>query len=204
MKARHRAHALLETIELRKQDGAHPKQLLPDGLKVRMPLHQLFDASGKICPRGLADLQPEATQNSAQAVLEVQQLALHQLARRQHRADLLGRDRLAVDRPEPAEPHQLRDLARVVAVRLRRHRLEGITHVPRLQKLDRKASLLHGRIECDSGPVSSPILASSSPSEANQPISASGSLATLASRTILPLALTTHTLEDSNDTSIPA
>jgi len=49
--------------------------------------------------------------------------------------------------PEPAEPHQLRDLARVVAVRLHRHRLEGITHVPRLQKLDRKASLLHGRIE---------------------------------------------------------
>src|SRR5450631_4166664 len=98
MKARHRAHAPLKTVELCKQDGAHPKQLLPDGLKVRMPLHQLFDASGKICPRGLADLQPEATQNSAQAVLEVQQLALHQLARRQHRADLLGRDRLAVDR----------------------------------------------------------------------------------------------------------
>src|SRR5450631_3390355 len=205
MKARHRAHAPLKTVELCKQDGAHPKQLLPDGLKVRMPLHQLFDASGKICPRGLADLQPEATQNSAQAVLEVQQLALHQLARRQHRADLLGRDRLAVDRPEPAEPHQLRDLARVVAVRLHRHRLEGITHVLRLQKLDRKASLLHGRIEpLRQRPASSPILASSSPSEANQPISASGSLATLASRTILLLALTTHTLEHSNDTSIPA
>src|SRR5450755_648683 len=40
-------------------------------------------------------------QNPAQAVLEVQQLALHQLARRQDCVDLLGRDRLAADRPEP-------------------------------------------------------------------------------------------------------
>jgi hypothetical protein len=37
-----------------------------------------------------------------------------------------------------------------------------------------------------------------------QPISASGSLATFASRTILPLPSTTQTLEHSNDTSIPA
>src|SRR6202049_5352034 len=116
MKARHRAHALLKTVELCKQNGARPKQRLSDRLKVRMRLHQLFDASGKVCPRRLADLQPEAAQNPAQAVLAVPELALHQLARRQHRADLLCRDRLAVYRPEPAEPHQLRDLARVVAV----------------------------------------------------------------------------------------
>src|SRR6266567_1858659 len=81
MKARHRAHALLKTVELCKQNGPRPKQRLPDGLKVRMPLHQLFDASGKVCPRRLADLQPEAAQNPAQAVLEVQQLALHQPSR---------------------------------------------------------------------------------------------------------------------------
>ena len=41
-------------------------------------------------------------------------------------------------------------------------------------------------------------------SEPNQPISAPGSLASLASRTILPLVSTTHTLEHSKDTSIPA
>src|SRR5712692_60598 len=113
MKARHRAHALLKTVELCKQNGADPKQRLPDRLKVRMRLHQLFDASGKACPRRLADLQPEAAQDPAQAVLEVQELALHQLARRQHRADLLGCDRLAVYRPEarpqgqpPSWPHR--------------------------------------------------------------------------------------------------
>src|SRR6266446_4087454 len=57
------------------------------------------------------------------------------------------RHQLSAIAPEPAEPHQLRDLAGVVAVRLHRHRLEGIAHVACLQKLDRKASLLHGRIE---------------------------------------------------------
>jgi len=39
---------------------------------------------------------------------------------------------------------------------------------------------------------------------ANQLIRASGSLAILASRTIRPLASSTHTLLCSNDTSIPA
>ena len=78
MKARHRPHALLEPVELCKQNGARPKQRLPDRLKVRMALHQFFDPSGKVGPRRLADLQPEAAQNPAQAVLEVQELALHQ------------------------------------------------------------------------------------------------------------------------------
>jgi hypothetical protein len=57
---------------------------------------------------------------------------------------------------------------------------------------------------CDNGPASSPIRSRLKPSAPNQAIRASGSLATLASRTILPLASTTHTLEHSNDTSIPA
>jgi hypothetical protein len=57
---------------------------------------------------------------------------------------------------------------------------------------------------CDSGPASSPIRSTPKPIEPNQAINASGSLATLASRKILPFASTTHTLEHSNDTSIPA
>jgi putative ABC transport system substrate-binding protein len=36
-----------------------------------------------------------------------------------------------VHRPKPAKPHQLRNPARVVAIGLDRHRLEGIAHVPR-------------------------------------------------------------------------
>src|SRR3984957_18002203 len=72
MKARRRPNALLKTVELCKQDGPHPQQRLADGLKARMPFYQLFDPSGKVGPRRLADLQPEAAQNPAQAVLEVQ------------------------------------------------------------------------------------------------------------------------------------
>jgi hypothetical protein len=45
---------------------------------------------------------------------------------------------------------------------------------------------------------------SATPSPAKKPISASGSLATLASRTIRPIASTTHTLLRSSETSIPA
>jgi hypothetical protein len=57
---------------------------------------------------------------------------------------------------------------------------------------------------CDSGPASRPTLATSMPSRRNRPISASGSLATLASRTTFPVASTTHTLLSSSETSIPA
>ena len=56
-------------------------------------------------------------------------------------------DRLAMHRPEPAQPHQLRDPARVVAVPLHRHRLERLTHVPRLQQLDRQTRFPHRRIK---------------------------------------------------------
>ena len=48
----------------------------------------------------------EPAQNAPQAHLHVEQLRLHQLARRQQRADLLGYNRFAVHRPKPAEPHQ--------------------------------------------------------------------------------------------------
>jgi len=57
---------------------------------------------------------------------------------------------------------------------------------------------------CDNGPASSPTRARLTPSDANHEIKASGSLATLSSQMILPLASTTQTLEHSNDTSIPA
>jgi hypothetical protein len=50
-------------------------------------------------------------------------------------------------RAEPAEPHQLRDAAGVVAVGLDRHRLERIAHVARLQQLDRKPGLAQRRIK---------------------------------------------------------
>ena len=64
----------------------------------------------------------------------------------------------------------------------------------------RRAAYSH----CDKGPASSPIRSSSGPCDRNQAISASGSLATFASRKILPVPSTTQTLEHSKDTSIPA
>jgi hypothetical protein len=66
------------------------------------------------------------------------------------------------------------------------------------------ASLKPACSHCESGPASSPIRVIATPSPAKNPTSASGSLATLASRTILPVASTTHTLLRSSETSIPA
>jgi hypothetical protein len=54
---------------------------------------------------------------------------------------------------------------------------------------------------CDKGPASSPTRVTARP---KKPTSASGSLGTLASRTIRPVASTTHTLLRSSETSIPA
>jgi hypothetical protein len=57
---------------------------------------------------------------------------------------------------------------------------------------------------CESGPASSPTRVSDTPSWPKKPISASGSLGTLASRTIRPIPSTTQTLLRSRETSIPA
>jgi hypothetical protein len=57
---------------------------------------------------------------------------------------------------------------------------------------------------CDKGPASSPTRANGRPSWPKKATSASGSLGTLASRTIRPVASTTHTLLRSSETSIPA
>src|SRR6202042_3308729 len=122
-------HAPLKGIELALQNGTHREQRLSDRLQVRLAIYQLLDASGKAAWGGLADLQPEAAQDPAQAVLDLQKLARHQLASRQDGAYFLRIHRLAVPRPEPAKAHQLRDPARVVAVRLHRHCSERITHV---------------------------------------------------------------------------
>jgi len=68
----------------------------------------------------------------------------------------------------------------------------------------RPASRIAAKSHCDNGPASSPTRATSMPSPRNQATSASGSLATLASRTTRPVASTTHTLLNSSETSIPA
>jgi hypothetical protein len=74
-------------------------------------------------------------------------LALQQLARRQKRSHFLRRQRLAMHRAEPAEPHQLSDTARVLAVGFDRHRLEGSPHVPGLEQFNWQPGIAHARIE---------------------------------------------------------
>src|ERR1700761_8703538 len=100
---------------------------------------------------------------------------------------------------EPTQPHQLRNTARVRAIRLHRHRLKGITNVPGLQQLNRKPRLTHARIQ----PLRQRASLEADPCQApsnllNQPIKASGSLATFASRTIRPPTSTTQMLALSN------
>ncbi len=57
---------------------------------------------------------------------------------------------------------------------------------------------------CDSGPAAGPIRHTANPTFLKNSTRASGSLATLTSRTIFPLASTTQKLLSSNETSIPA
>ena len=68
----------------------------------------------------------------------------------------------------------------------------------------RPACFIAANSHCDRGPASSPIRVIARPRLPNHAISASGSLATFASRMILPSPSNTHTLDCSNDTSIPA
>jgi hypothetical protein len=100
---------------------------------------------GSRCRR--ADLQPKAAQHPAQAHLDVMVLGLQQLTRRQQRSHFLRRQRLAVHRTEPAEPHQLGDAARVLPIGLDRHRLECVSHVPGLEQFDRQSRIPHARIQ---------------------------------------------------------
>ena len=108
---------------------------------------QLPDPFGKALRRGAPDLETKAAQNAAQAHLNVVKPRLHQLARGEQRADLLRLGRFAMHRTEPPKPHQLRNPARVIAVRLHRHRRQRRLHVPRLQQFDRKPHLPQRRIK---------------------------------------------------------
>src|SRR5215469_9319646 len=58
--------------------------------------------------------------------------------------------------------------------------------------------------QCDRGPASSPMRVTGKPNPLKNVTRTCGSVATFASLTILPAASTTHTLDCSKDTSIPA
>src|SRR6188768_23890 len=112
-----------------------------------MPLHELTNPAFKAARRRWSNLQAKATQDATEAHLNVMALALHQLARCQHGAQLLSWRRLAVHWSKPSKTHQLRNATRVVAVSLHRHGLERVTHVTGLQQLHRKPRLPHARVQ---------------------------------------------------------
>jgi hypothetical protein len=108
-------------------------------------------------------------------------------------------------RPEPIDAQKLRDAARILTVGLDHHCRKRRLHVPRLEHHHLKPGCdqtgiqpLRQRSRFEPDPRHSGLQPTEKPNQA------SGSLATFASRTILPAPSTTHTLLCSNDTSIPA
>src|ERR1700747_1676080 len=67
-----------------------------------MPVSKLADTRIKTPAADLADLETKATQDAANAELDVEQLGLQQLAPDQQGAHLLGADRFGMYRPIPA------------------------------------------------------------------------------------------------------
>src|SRR5215213_1874794 len=76
-------------------------------------------------------------------------LGLQELARGQKRPHLLGRQRLAVHRAEPAQAHQLGDAAGVGAIGFDRHGFEGRADMARLKQFHRQP----GRLQASKEPL---------------------------------------------------
>ena len=105
----------------------------------------------------------------------------------------------------PSQPHQLCDPAGILAVSLHRHRLERIADVSGLQQFYRKPSLAHRRIQ----PLRQRTGLQPDPRHRKANLAEPGDqcrwlAGNLRPRTIRPDASTTHTLELSSDTSVPA
>src|SRR5947207_927845 len=171
-----------------------------------MTCHQFPNPCFKRFARHLADLQAEAAQDSPNAQFHVQQPSEKLLARNQQRPDLLRSDRFGVYRPEPSHPDQLckpacaslRSVFTVIADKA------AFTCRVSSRTASNPARISPACSHCDNGPASSPISFTGKPSPLKKETRASGSLATFASLTILPRPSTTHTLDNSKDTSIPA
>ena len=153
---------------------------------------ELPDPFGKALRRGAPNLRPKPRRMPRRLISNVAKPRLHQLARRRAAREFLRLSRFTMhrtDRPSRVNCAIPRASLRPFSPASPQRRL----HVPRLQQFDRKPHLPQRRIKpLRQWPASSPIRSSLNPSEPNQAISASGSLATFASRAILPFPSTTH------------
>src|SRR3954471_17636887 len=103
-------------------------------LQRRLARAQLADPRREPPLADVAELEPEAAQDAADAEPDVHELALEQLTPDQQRPDLLRRRRLAVDGAVPAHAQELGDAARVLAVGLHDHRRQRRLDLPGLQQ----------------------------------------------------------------------
>src|SRR4051812_8825422 len=148
-----------------------------------MPGNQLLDPGRKTPLAHLADLQPEAAQNAADAELHIAQLALQELAPDQRRArtswasaDLQWTGRNQPMRSSWAMPRaSLRSVLTIIADSAALPCRVSSSPVPN------PASLSPACSHCDRGPASSPMRVTGTLSWPKKRTSASGSLATLAS-----------------------
>ena len=108
---------------------------------------RLADAGLESVRRGGAHFEPEAAEDTAKAHLHIMELGLHQFPRCQHRPNLLRRQRFAMNRPKPAQPHQLCDASGILLVGLDRHGLEGVTHGACLKQFNSETGLDHASIQ---------------------------------------------------------
>jgi hypothetical protein len=74
---------LLKAFKLAQRNSVERKQRRCHCFQARLAVDQMVDPCCKALRRGWPNLKPEAAQNAAQAHLDVVQLRLHQLARRQ-------------------------------------------------------------------------------------------------------------------------
>src|SRR5882757_777474 len=141
---------LVQDGELLAHDPADVEQWLGDLGQPRKARHELADPRLASTTTDDAYFQTKIAQRAAQIGLQVQQLALKQLAAGQQHALFLGNQRLHMYRLKQAYPHHLRDPARIVAVRLvdLLRRQQGL-HVPRLDADHRQL----GRRQCIDRPL---------------------------------------------------
>lgn len=88
-----------------------------------------------------ANLQSKVPQQTPQGEFQGDEALLHSLTSAKQGANFLGRDRFAVNWPEPAEVKQTGDTFGVSPIRLDRHGLQGALHLPGFHQHDTLSGL---------------------------------------------------------------
>jgi len=195
IRARHHPHPLLEAGELAPQHRMHRHNAAATPSRVAWPGDQLPDPSGKALRRGRPDFKPKPRRIRRRLISTSCSFDCTKLARGEQRAHLL-RGQATCNAPARNQPSRS-------AAQSRARRCESLftgialkaSRTFRVQQLDRKTRFPASPHRAIATAAQPPARSAPGKSERTKPpISAAGSLKTLPSRTILPLASTTHTL----------